>query len=147
MKLYFAVGKSIDGYVNIDPSIHKISLSNLDSICEPAECTEIILHDFLNYIDYNSIGMALQNIVKLLRHNAAMTIIFHDVNHITRMFYNKSISIQDLNDVLFGNSSNSIRKQSVLTTQVVTDLLIQQGLQIITTSIDDNTVTIQARRP
>ena len=54
MKLQISIGQPpLSGFTNIDVKRHPIDLGNMDQICEPSECTEIIINDVLKLIPYD----------------------------------------------------------------------------------------------
>jgi len=140
MKLNIAFNKELSGYTNIDISKQPIDLGNLDSVCGPSECTEIILDKVLNYIPFRNIGKALEHICSKMRLRGRMIIIFHDVSSIIRKYFIAEINEEELNLALFG-----LGYRSAFSYDHITEILPPTvGVSSITTL--DGQVTIVLER-
>ena len=145
MKIFLNVNQSpISGYKNVNLTTDTIDLNNLDNLCEPSECTDLIIHHVLEYISFSQIPTLLSKLISRLRLNGQIVIHNYDFAIMLDNYHNGLISLQDLNDILFGN--DSIKKCCCISIQNVEDLILENGLSIISKEINAGKFTLIARR-
>lgn len=147
MRLNFSVRNEFNGYKNINPLSTDVDFSNFDTICEPSECTEIILDDFLSYIKIVNFGKFLQQIVSRLRHKGILIIVFYDLEELSKLVFKNELNIAAYNEILFGRENDKITKSSIYNIDTINHSLTELGLNVLTMEIDGAEVIIKAQRP
>ena len=119
--------------------------SDMDSIVENSEATEIIVDSFLSSFGYQNIGSIVSKIVSKLRMGGRLVIYENDIDLLSHQYSKSGMDIQDINNLLF---SDTPAIACVLNTETITDLLEQMGLQIEERLINNDTMQsiITARR-
>ena len=120
-------------------------IRSLDVLVDDAEATEIIVDCTLCTFDYSNIGSILNKIVSKLRINGKMIVYEKDVDIICHNYDKSGMNIQDLNNLIFEETSAIA---CLLNVEVISDLLTQAGLQIEEKFINNDTMQsiIIARR-
>jgi hypothetical protein len=145
MKLYINVDKQpLNGYKNINLATDTIDLQNLNTICEQAEATEIILDNVLEYINFKNIDDFIFKIYTRLRLNGKMVINFVNLSMVIDDFTNGLLNCQGLNSILYG--VGNIRKTSMSDSSKIESILQNLGLQIESIEINRYNNTIIAKR-
>ena len=141
MKLNIAFNKTLSGYINIDIAQQPVDLGNLDEVCGPSECREIIVDNVLDYIPFNSLETVIQHLCSKIRHKGRMVILFNDVNSIIRKYNMAEITEEELNNTLFGHG-----QRSSFSYYYISDILSKTDLSIASIDIEDGQVTMVAER-
>jgi len=120
-------------------------LSDIDSVVENSEATEIIVDSFLSSFGYQNIGSVVSKIVSKLRMGGRLVVYENDIDLLSHQYSKSGMDIQDINNLLF-NDTPAIA--CVLNTETITDLLEQMGLRIEERLINSDTMQsiITARR-
>ena len=120
-------------------------LSDIDSVVENSEATEIIVDSFLSSFGYQNIGSVVSKIVSKLRMGGRLVVYENDIDLLSQQYSKSGMDIQDINNLLF-NDTPAIA--CVLNTETITDLLEQMGLRIEERLINSDTMQsiITARR-
>lgn len=148
MKLNITVGGQAKvGYFNIDPTANPnqsdklaLPLDQLDRVAEDSECTEIIIENVLQYIQYRSVPIFLNSIVKKMRHGCRLIIIFDDINVILKHFFRTEFTLEELNDIIYNG------KQSTHSISSMEDILKSLNLNIESKEINQTKGIIIAKR-
>ncbi len=145
MKLYFCINKQpLNGYVNINLATQRVDFSNLNTLCEAAECTEMILDDVLEYLPLQTIPDILVKLITRLRKKGKIVIHNLDINETIKQYTNGLTSVADLNLMLYGH--NQANKCSAFSHVDLHDILVTNGLQIVSIELLSNSFTIIAQR-
>jgi hypothetical protein len=145
MKIYLSVEKpEISGYNNIDLSKYDLDLAHLDTLCEPAECIEMVLDEVVHYITLQQIPALLQRLATRLRKSAKMIVYGYDINECIKMYQNGRMSIADINLILYG--TKNIRKTSCISYVDIKKILETIGLQIVSIELSSEKFIIIAQR-
>ena len=145
MKLYINVNKqSLVGYKNINLATDVIDLKNLNTICEQAEATEIILDNVLEYLNFNSIKDFVEKIATRLRLKGKLIINSTNIAMVIDSFYNGIIGYVELNSIMFG--TEQIKKCSVFDTNIIERMVKSINLNIESVELNGNNFTITAQR-
>lgn len=120
-------------------------LSNIDSVVENSEATEIIVDSFLSSFGYQNVGSVVSKIASKLRMGGKLVIYENDIDLLSHQYSKSGMDIQDINNLLF---SDTLAIACVLNTETITDLLEQMGLRIEERLINSDTMQsiITARR-
>lgn len=146
MKLNLSVGKPpINGYTNIDLATQSIDFNNMNSVCEAAECTELLIDESLQYLPLQQVQPILNKLITRLRKNGKMIVIGFDLNEVIKMYLNGIMSVADFNYAVFGN--NNPKKCSCVSHTDIQNLLTIGGLKIISVNLNTGKFTIVAQRP
>jgi hypothetical protein len=145
MKLFLSVDKPpINGYNSIDLATQAIDFNNMDTICEAAECIEMIMDEVLNFIDIQQIPGVVAKLISRMRKGGTMIVTGLDINEIAKSYINGIWSIADLNLVLFG--TGRIKKMSCFSHNDIQNIIVSNGLKINSVDIIGGKFTIIAKR-
>jgi predicted SAM-dependent methyltransferase len=129
MKIYIHVNKNtISGYFNINLVTDSIDLNNMNSICERAECLEIIIDEAIEHLNHQQCSVFLSQFITRLRLNGKLIIIGTDIDMVINKYYNGQLSAEEFNTTIFGTSS--IKKTSIYSIQHIQNILTENGLKI-----------------
>jgi predicted SAM-dependent methyltransferase len=140
MKLKISV-KDIpySGYVNIDPKpiinedTKHIEVNHPEEklAIEDATCEEIVIHNYLEKLNADSVYAVIANWVKKLRHSGTIKIIGTNLDTVVRSYLNGQINNLDFNKKLFGEQGNTWDSNSLMMNYMdVVDILVDCGLKI-----------------
>jgi hypothetical protein len=151
MKLFLSVDKPpINGYTSIDLATQVIDFNNMDTMCEAAECIEMILDEVLNFIDLQHMPDILQKLISRLRKGGKLIITGFDINEITKSYINGILSIADFNQLLFSSGgyayTRQIKKISCFSHNDIQNILVSNGLKIQAIDLVGGKFTIIAQR-
>jgi hypothetical protein len=145
MKLFLSVDKlPINGYNSIDLATQAIDFNNMDTVCEAAECAEMILDEVLNFIDLQQIPGVLTKLISRIRKGGRVIITGFDINELAKSYTNGILSIADFNLVLFG--SGRIKKMSCFSHNDIQNIVVSNGLKIQSVDLVGGKFTIIAKR-
>ena len=145
MRLYITVNRPIpSGYIGLDLAQQKIDFDNMDSICEPAECTEIIVEELASYVQVDKLGALLQKIISRLRKRGTFIIKDVDVNEATKKYLNGLLNINDLNFLLF--SKGNLTKCGAYSVHDIRGVIEALGLEVVSIDLTDCYYNIKAQR-
>ena len=123
----------MNGYINIPQQ------GNID-LCENAEATEIIVDEFLHYLDFEQIPKFFETLRNKLRRRGQLILIFNDFDLICKSYLNSGMTIADVNYILFNQRQNTITSTEII------DLLSSVKLKITSKSIAYHNFIIKATR-
>jgi hypothetical protein len=94
------------GYLTLDPApqqgpAYKGSIVTLEGVVDAAEVTELLADSMLDYIPARAIEDAVRGWCKLLRHGGRIILGGTNANEIARLWINKQINTQVLNQAVF----------------------------------------------
>lgn len=137
-------GHTFAGFSNI----HISEASNLDNLCESAECTRLIAEDIIDYFSSHEVDMIIDNWISKLRHGGTIVIGGIDINQVAKALHNKQIDLVQANVLLFGEqSSPQDYRKSALTATKLVEALQGCGLKILKNRTNNYKYVIEAERP
>ena len=145
-------GHAITGYVNIDPLAKnepdKIAadFGNLDNLIHDSEATERLATEVVHYIPFTSVPKVLENWAKKLRINGKISVGGYDVTEACKSYANKTCSLEDLNILLYGDSSTPIANSSAISMPFIKDILENLGLKILKQIKNGHHILVEAVR-
>jgi len=138
MKLNISFNENISGYRNVNILKESVDLGNLDGVCGPSECREIIV-SVLNYIPHNSLENVIRHLESRLRHGGKLVLLFNDVESLIRKYSIGEIDEIELNILLYGAGC-----KSVFSTNYISNIL---NINVSSIKVENGKVTIIAERP
>lgn len=158
MKVRLSVGQQpYSGYLNIDPfpsleqgkqyDVVPGDIKNLDNFVEPAQATEILAIDVLDYINHSEMVAVLNHYTSKLRHRGKIVIGGTDAMETAKQYLTGKLDTVDFNNTMFGSSQNAwSQKSGVITLTELWQLLQDLGLKVTKKNIDGNKMFVEAFR-
>jgi len=135
---------TLEGYVNVNTTEH--SITNLNGVCQDAECTEIIAQ-VLDYVHAHKLVPTLKGWVSKLRHGGVLVIGGTDILEVSRGVVNGTINIADANRAFFGAvDMGSYIKSSAFNCAEICTILKEIGLVVDKKRINGNEFVVEAHR-
>jgi hypothetical protein len=145
MKIYFHVNKQpLNGYNNINLATDVVDFQKLNNLCEPSECTEMILDEVLEYIQYHNIKDFISKLSSRIRLNGNFVIYFYHGDMILNAFENGIINHQQLNNIIFGRGK--ISKNSIINLDFIEQIIKDINFVIQSIEINNYKVILVAKR-
>lgn len=136
MRLYISATSSRHGYININIE----NFGNLDTIVGAAEVMEITVNDFLEYVPFYKQNDVIRKLISKLRYNAILNINHTECGYFMSEYLNGRLDLETLNNKIIAN------KQSLVSSMLVKNLLMNAGLHIDRCLYDNGIYTITAKR-
>ena len=129
-------GSPLSGFTNLTKEQF-----NLDTICEAAECTEIIVENTLEYFPLQEVEVLINHWVSKLRHGGTLIIVANHLTKICKSYVNKEINMADANILLFGGRQSSVDPMEVQT------MFTTLGLKVLKCTLDNYRFIVKGQRP
>ena len=143
MKLHLHLGQQdLAGYTNVDASQTSIDLANIQSLCDQAECIDLVVNDLLKFMPYEKLPEVVHHMSSRLRHGGKMTLIFTDLNSILREYDRGTVNEKLLNQLMFASGA-----RSCFTHAHILNILRAIKLKVSSVEISKEQVIIIAERP
>lgn len=152
MKIYLGINITpIAGYTNCDacggPDKVMVSPSNLDTVCEKAQCTELLAPNVLDYIHGSALISTIKNWTSKLRHGGKLIVGGTDVVTLSKKIWTGHTSTIDANKLLYGTGENVWAiKQGCYSCYDISHILREEGLNIIKQKISGIRYIVEAER-
>jgi hypothetical protein len=152
MKIYLGIDiQPIQGYTNLDPcgGHGKIPVepSNLDTVCQQAECTELLADNILDYIHGSKLLATLQNWTGKLRHGGKLIIGGTDLTTLSRSLYHGKIPVSEGNKILFGWGDNPwATKMGCYSCFDIASILEEMGYTVVRKRLSGIKFIVEAQR-
>lgn len=152
MKLFIGVDVApLNGYTTVDPvgSENTISVDfrSLDSVCEPAECTEIRAPNILNFIHGSELYSVLANWVSKLRHGGKLIVGGSELLECCKSVMLGQINVAEANKLFYNEKRTPWHVNfGMYECNEIVGLLTDFGLRIEKKRINGNTFVIEAYR-
>ncbi len=141
------------GYLNIDPFATGddarvkggLELTK-DGFVEANEAEEVIALDILDYC--TEPNTLLQGWLSRLAHGGRLTISVVDFREVSRMFLAGGLSMDDVNDLLFGKTDSPYQKKIVFTLSQLVEVFTNLGYKVISKRVtQDHRAIVTVERP
>lgn len=103
-------------------------VSKIETTVTPSSATEVIANDVLD--EWNPREPVGRGLAKLLRRGGRISFVGHDLEEIARAMFNRSISLDEANKLLYSNS-----KKSMATMEQMLQMVDSFGLKVITARV------------
>lgn len=123
--------------------LHPQQLNNLNDFCDNCECTEFILDNVLQCVPFSQITGLLNMVIGKLRHGGKLVINFVETIEVFKSFLNGQLSLNDLNNLVFGSN---VRHVSIVCLPTVREVLENNNLEICMMQLNQFNATIVAER-
>ena len=145
-------GHALTGYINIDPLAknepNKVAadFGNLDSLIHDSEATEILATEVLHYIPFHNLPTVLENWVKKLRINGKISVGGYDVTDACKSYVNKACTLEDLNNLLYGDRSDPLAISSAISMPYLKEIIERLGLKVLKQRKNGYRIIVEAIR-
>jgi hypothetical protein len=153
MKLNLTLnGEARDGYTNIDPfpsaDPRKVrgDIRNLTEV-DDGEAEEIIAIDVLDRFTLPDTEKVITHWISKLKHGGELTIGFTDLIELAKAIANRSVNLDQANQILFGSGQAWEQKRTALAVVPVCNMLRSKGLNITLKRSQAFKAIIKAVRP
>ena len=119
-------------------------LNVFNGIALDSEAKEILCDDFISAFSYDDLGPLIQKICAKIRLKGQLVIKEADINITTRKYYVEEVSLEELNNILFGDEQ---KRKSVLDLNSISKA-IPDSFEIEEKYFDNSTgsIVIKCRR-
>jgi hypothetical protein len=144
------------GFVSLSPfkdshspeDILQSSVTNLEAVCLPAQATEILALDILDFLPVGIIDSTIQHWSSRLHHRGIITIGGVDVYQVALALTNRNIDEKTANELIYGQGLGTwSRKNSMTSLPRLKTLLQSLGLKISDMSTHNLRYIVKAVRP
>lgn len=143
------------GYTNVDPIAPENSLdsvrcdvTNLDTVCDAGEASELVAHDILDYIPRAQVPKVLNHWLSRLAHGGTFVLSCVDLLEVSRALVAYRLPLEEANKLLHGEQREpwEFRKDSYSLAQLV-GFLKDRGLTIQKKRVENFRAIVVATRP
>lgn len=160
MKLKLSINDSPwQNYVNVDPCpeidedkkhlfrVEQRGFDDIDDIVADAECIEIIADGVIDHITCGRISHFLDTVCKKLRHQGQLIIVGIDPLVLATLYANGLLTTAEFHSRMFGQNEHPWASMNGhWTLDEVETYLLNKGLHIESTELNEAFYTIKARR-
>jgi hypothetical protein len=145
MRLYLSLGQvPPSGFTCVDVLKQNVNLTNMNDICEAAECTEIVVDHVLQLVPHNQLVPVLQHLASRLRRGGKITVLFPNLNTILRLYQNGDLSEAQANNLVFGEQ---VGNRSLFSHRTVELILSKLELGVESVQLSGISSVVIAKRP
>lgn len=139
------ITEPLGNYLNLCPffteekdNVKRCDIQNIDDFVDNGEAEEILVVNTLTYFSVEQIPAMLSNWVGKMAIGGKIIIQDVDIHTVTRLHARGNITDTDLNQLLYGNSSNGfISKQSCFSVLSLANYLQSHNLKIVKQDIQN----------
>jgi len=152
MKINLLYGTpAMSGYLNVDhlgisKDAYHGNIRELTEFVDDAEATEIIAIDVINFFNKNEILSIIDHWVSKLRHEGRIIIGAIDSHSVCKDFCEYSLTISDINSMLYGEEEPYIRKNAITMVSLAHYLETNHKLKILKKQSIEYKILVEAER-